>query len=254
MSAPARPRLTRNALRWLVLLGVALAGVLALQAGLPARLREILQAVLDWISHLGGWAPVVFVLVFILLCVLVMPGSPLTFGAGAIFGFWHGAALVSVGATLGATAAFLVSRHLARGWVTRRFGAHPVFRALDQAVASEGWRIVFLTRLAPVFPFFLINHLYGLTRVPLRQYVPATWAGSLPGSTLLVYLGHVARQGAEGGAAKTDWLRWGFFLVTGFATMIYLASVARRQLAERLQADPASSRTPSSSSGVSQIT
>lgn len=236
MSPPARHRLARNPLHWLLFfLGVAVA-LLALRAGLPERLRQVLLGALDWFAQLGAWGPVVFVLVFILLCVCVLPGSPLTFGAGAIFGFWQGALLVSLGATLGATAACLVARHLARGWVTRRFGSHPVFQALDQAVAAEGWRIVFLTRLAPVFPFFLLNHLYGLTRVPLRPYITATWAGSFPGSTLLVYLGYVARRGAEGGAAATDWLRWGFFIVTGIVAMTYLAGVARRQLAQRLPA------------------
>jgi uncharacterized membrane protein YdjX (TVP38/TMEM64 family) len=147
--------------------------------------------------------------------------------------------LVSIGATLGATAACLVSRYLARDWVTRRFGHHPVFLALDRAVAAEGWKIVFLTRLAPVFPFFLLNHVYGLTRVPMRQYIIATWLGIMPGSTLFVYLGWVARQGAQGAATTMDWIKWGFFFVTGVITMIYLARVARRELARWL--GPASS-------------
>lgn len=233
MNRPARPRLSRNSLRWILVLGVALLGFAALRAGLPGGVQRLLKGALDWIEHLGPWAPVVFVLLFVLLCVLVIPGSPLTFGAGAVFGFWQGALLVSLAATLGATAAFLVSRHLGRAWVTRRFGTHPVFLSLDQAVAAEGWRIVFLTRLAPVFPFFLLNHIYGLTRVRLRPYVLATWAGGFPGSTLLVYLGWVARQGAQG-ASSTDWLRWGFFVVTGGAAMVYLAAVARAQLSRRL--------------------
>lgn len=234
MNRVARLAPSRTTWRWLLALaaGTLVAG--AIYAGLPARLQEFLKAALAWLEHLGFWAPVIFVLLYIVLCVVLVPASFLTIGAGAAFGVWKGAVLVSIGATLGATAAFLVSRHLARGWVTRRFGGRPTFIALDRAVAAEGWKIVFLTRLAPVFPFFLMNHLYGLTRVPLRQYVVATWLGIMPGSTLFVYLGWIARQGAQG-ATTMDWVKWGFFFVTGVFTMIYLAKVARRELARCME-------------------
>lgn len=223
--------------RLLVVLAlVVLAGV-ALHYGLPGRAQAFLKGALDWMDGLGMWAPIAFVALYVVACVALVPASILTLGAGAVFGLWKGAVLVFIGATLGATAAFLVSRHAARGWVTRKFGGHPLFAALERAVAAEGWKIVFLTRLAPVFPFFLLNYIYGLTRVSLKQYVVATAVGIIPGSTLFVYLGWVARRGAQG-ATTMDWVKWGFILVTAIIAMVYLGKIARRELSKRLDAKP----------------
>ncbi len=103
----------------------------------------------------------------------MVPGSLLTLGAGAIFGVGWGTAWVSVGSMLGATAAFLIARRGGRARIAQRIEAHPKFVAIDKAVAAEGWRIVFLTRLSPVFPFTLLNYAFGLTHVSLRDYVTA---------------------------------------------------------------------------------
>ncbi|HEY6394767.1 MAG TPA: VTT domain-containing protein, partial [Candidatus Binataceae bacterium] len=80
----------------------------------------ILKSALDWVSRLGPLAPVAFVVIYVLACVLFIPGSILTIGAGVIFGVLWGSIVVSIGATLGATAAFLVGRYFARGWVLHK--------------------------------------------------------------------------------------------------------------------------------------
>jgi len=90
--------------------------------------------------------------------VLFLPGSILTLGAGVVFGVVKGALIVSVSATLGATATFLVGRYVARDAIARKIDGNPRFKAIDQAVAREGWKIVGLTRLSPVFPFNLLNY------------------------------------------------------------------------------------------------
>jgi len=77
---------------------------------------------------------------------------------------------------------------------------------VDEAVAREGWKIVALTRLSPVFPFNLLNYAFGLTNVRVRDYVVASWAGTLPGTILYVYLGSLAgdlTRVATGGAERT---------------------------------------------------
>ena len=66
------------------------------------------------------------------------------------------------------------------------------FAAVDEAVAHEGWKIVALTRLSPLFPFKLLNYAFGLTSVRVRDYVVASWAGTLPGTIVYVYLGSLA--------------------------------------------------------------
>src|SRR5437660_4191126 len=83
-----------------------------------------------------------FILIYILACVLFLPGSLLTLGAGVLFGVMRGAVIVSIASTLGATAAFLVGRLLARDWVAKRIQTKPKFKAIDEAVAVEGWKIV----------------------------------------------------------------------------------------------------------------
>jgi uncharacterized membrane protein YdjX (TVP38/TMEM64 family) len=166
---------------------------------------------LEWIRGLGPLAPIVFIAIYIVACVAFLPGSILTIGAGVIFGVVRGSIYVSIAATLGATAAFLVGRYLARGWVSEKLEGNPKFKAIDQAVGKEGWKIVFLTRLSPVFPFNLLNYAYGLTSVSLRDYVLASWVGMIPGTILYVYIGalsgDVAR--AAGGGRQTNAGRMG---------------------------------------------
>jgi uncharacterized membrane protein YdjX (TVP38/TMEM64 family) len=147
--------------------------------------------------------------------------------------------LVSASSTLGATASFLVGRYLAREWVAGKMRAFPRFAAVDEAVAQEGWKIVGLTRLSPVFPFNLLNYAFGITRVKLRHYVPASWLGMLPGTVLYVYIGSLAGDlatlGAEGRARTPQ--EWAFYVVGLLATAavtIQVTRLARRALDKRV--------------------
>src|SRR5262245_52889203 len=117
--------------------------------GLLSRPQGLLKEAVVWIAQLGVWAPVLYILLYIVACVALVPASVATLAGGAAFGFFWGAIYVLVGATLGSTAAFLVGRHFARDWVVHRLGANPTFAALDRATERDGWKIVFLTRLAP---------------------------------------------------------------------------------------------------------
>ncbi|UPT75631.1 MAG: TVP38/TMEM64 family protein [Elusimicrobiota bacterium] len=110
---------------------------------------------------------VTFVCLYVLACVAFLPISPLTLGAGVLFGVWKGFALVWCGATLGSCASFLLGRYLLREWVEKRAERWPLFGAIRRAVTRQGWKVVFLTRLAPVFPFTFLNYGYGLTRISL---------------------------------------------------------------------------------------
>ena len=140
--------------RWAVLAAVAIAVVAVF---FLFDVRGLLRWTLAWIEGLGAWGPVLFVLIYIVATVLFVPGSALTLGAGALFGVGLGSVLVSLGATLGATAAFLVGRYFARDWVAKKIEGNTAFAAIDRAVAAEGWKIVGLTRLSPAFPFSLLN-------------------------------------------------------------------------------------------------
>lgn len=214
-------------------------GLLAVAVVLAARYFEVtalLAGALEAIARLGPWGPVLFVLLYVAATVFFLPGSVLTLGAGFVFGVGLGAVVVSISATLGATAAFLVARYVARSWVARKIEGDARFRAIDEAVARDGWKIVGLLRLSPVVPFNLLNYAFGLTRVSLRDFVLASWIGMMPGGLMYVYLGSIAGQLA--GAARpprtpVEWAFYGVGLVATVAATIYVTRVARRALARR---------------------
>ena len=200
------------------------------------RAQDFLKAALDWVGALGPWGPVIFVGIYIVATVVLLPGSVLTLGAGAVFGLVRGVAIVSLASTLAATAAFLIGRHLAREAVARRIAGHDKFAAMDRAVAAEGWKIVLLTRLSPVFPFTLLNYAFGLTRVKLLHYVLASWIGMLPGTVMYVYLGSLAHVGA-GPRSRTpgEWALYAVGLVATIAVTVFVTRIARKALASRVQ-------------------
>ena len=220
-----------------LLLGAAL---LAIVLGRYAHIQDGLRGLLSWMEGLGSGAPPTFMLIYTLACILFIPGFILTLGAGVLFGVVWGSLYVSVAATLGATAAFLIGRTLARGWVSRRMEGNARFVAIDEGVAQEGWKIVLLTRLSPVFPFNLLNYVYGLTRVSLKHYFLASWLGMLPGTIMYVYLGSlVGNLAALGGGIErahtpAEWAFYGVGLAATVAVALYAARVARRALKDRI--------------------
>ena len=231
-------------LRIVLLAAIVLGLLLAAHA---FNVRQAFRDALAWIAAAGPAGPLIFFGIYVTACVFMLPASILTLGAGALFGIVNGTLLVSLSSTIGATAAFLVGRYLARGMVTRRVAGNPTFAALDEAVAGEGWKIVGLTRLSPVFPFNLLNYAFGLTRVSLRDYVLASWIGMLPGTVLYVYLGSLAGSLAElelgaqaGGRARTpaEWALYGLGLVATVAVTVVVTRIARRALARRLPTPP----------------
>ena len=199
------------------------------------HIQDLLKPVLAWLAKLGPWGPVLFVAVYIVAAVLFVPGSVLTLGAGAVFGLWFGSVCVSVGATLGATCAFLIGRYFARETIARKIEGNEKFAAIDKAVADEGWKIVFLTRLSPVFPFTLLNYAFGLTRVKLGQYVLASWIGMMPGTVMYVYLGSLAQLGAAPQHRTTgEWVLYSVGLLAAIVVTVFVTRLARRALERRI--------------------
>src|SRR6267378_807607 len=218
--------------RWVL---YATAGVALVLAFKYFHVQDLLKSALDWIGKLGPWGPVIFAGIYIVATVFFIPGSVLTLGAGAVFGVGLGSVCVSISATLGATAAFLVGRYLARDAIARKIGKNEKFAAIDRAVADEGWKIVFLTRLSPVFPFTLLNYVFGLTRVKLSQYVLASWLGMIPGTVMYVYLGSLVNVGAGHRQRTTgEWGLYGAGLLATVTVTVFVTRVARKALANKI--------------------
>lgn len=227
----------------------AVAVLVLVAIGVASRFIDIqgmLRDTLGRVEELGWLGAGIFVLLYIGACVFLVPGSVLSLGAGAIYGLARGFALVSVASTLGATAAFLVGRYVARGWVAKKVEGNAKFKAIDDAVAGEGWKIVGLTRLSPVFPFNLLNYAYGLTRVSLRDYVLASWIGMMPGTVLFVYIGSLAGNiatidtAAAGGDSPGKIVMQGVGLLATLVVTVYITRIARRALDAHVETDEAS--------------
>ncbi|MCB0322331.1 MAG: TVP38/TMEM64 family protein [Bdellovibrionales bacterium] len=200
--------------------------------------RATLHNRLTQIAELGAVGAVFFVVLYIGATVAFLPGSILTLGAGAVYGLFQGFILVSFASTVGAALAFLVGRYAARSLVERLLTRYQSLGALDAAVAQNGFLLVLLTRLSPVFPFNVLNYFYGLTNVGFWTYVSASWIGMVPGTLLYVYLGSIA-----GTLARTDaprertTIEWVFYLLGLAATAvvtIYSANLARRAIRTQL--------------------
>jgi uncharacterized membrane protein YdjX (TVP38/TMEM64 family) len=146
-----------------------------------------------------------------------------------------GSIYVFIGATLGAIAAFLAGRYVAREWVAQKIEENPKFRAIDRAVGREGFKIVLLTRLSPIFPFNLLNYAYGVTGVSLKDYAIAS-VGMIPGTIMYVYIGSLAGSiatiGTETSGANPI-AQWAIRIVGFIATVavtVYVTKIARKAL------------------------
>jgi uncharacterized membrane protein YdjX (TVP38/TMEM64 family) len=178
------------------------------------------------IHDLGFWAPLGHIVLFALATTLFVPGVIFGLAGGALFGPLWGAVLNLAGASLGATAAFLVARYVAADWVRRRAGV----------------------RLVPLFPFNLTNYALGLTRISLKHYVLATLVCMVPGTVAYTWLGHAGREAAAGNTAA---IRYGLIALALLAAIAFLPRLVRRlrrqeqprwievdELATRLQESP----------------
>lgn len=207
-----------------ILIGlVVVVGLVVLFQTLPVA--EWLTSFQDYVRDLGPAGYVLYAAAYAVCVVLFVPASVLTLGAGAIYGVTTGVAIVLVGASVGATLSFLLARTLMRERVEKMTEGNAKFSALDRAIAKEGAKIVFLVRLAPVFPFTYINYAFGLTGISTAGYVIATIVGMIPGTFAYVYLGTAAAGAATAGDA--DSARTIVQIVGAVAALVVTIFVAR---------------------------
>ena len=217
-----------------ILLVIALV-LLTVAAGRIFPLTDWLRAFTHWVQGAGWLGIGAFAMLYVLITVLGLPALPLTLAAGVVYGPLGGTLLVSPASVLGASLAFLLGRTLLRGWVRTKIEGNAKFQALDQAVGSEGWRLVALLRLSPVFPFSLLNYGLGATGIGFGSYVLASWLAMLPGTFLYVSAG-AAAGAAAGLSAKQGVPSWMLYLGLAATVLVTLriTLIARRALAKAL--------------------
>lgn len=228
---------SRSSVIRLIIIIAVVAALIVL--GIVFDLARYLREALEFIEGLGAVGVVIFVGLYILTAVLLIPGSILTLGAGAVYGVILGTVYVSVASTLAATVAFLIGRYALRDWVGRKLASSDRLRAVDDAIGREGGKIVFLLRLSPLFPYSASNYIYSLTKVKLGHYVLASWAGMLPGTIMYVYLGSLANTVAtvaSEGRERTlgEWVLYGVGLLATVAVTLYVTRLARRAIKTRV--------------------
>ena len=196
-------------------------------------LGEKLGALRDWLITLGPWGPLVFLLIYIVGVVAALPGAAITIAAGALFGSVLGVILVNIGATVGASLAFLIARYFARDAVVNWLSKSDKFQKLDHLTEEHGAVIVALTRLVPIFPFNLLNYGFGLTKVPFWTYVFWSWLCTLPGTILFVVGADVVTKALMQG--RVPWVLVGAFVVALMLLIILVQSAKRKLRLKELQ-------------------
>lgn len=187
-------------------------------------IEKILKDFLIWIKRdLGPWGPLVLALAYIPLTVLAVPASILTLGGGYLFGLPVGFIADSVGATIGATSAFILGRTIGRSYVLSKLKNYPKFQAVAIAIQGSGFKIVLLLRLVPLLPFNMLNYLLSVTPVPIGVYMLASWLGMMPITLALVYVGTTLKDLSDvthgwNEVSKTRWI----FIATGFVVSVIL--------------------------------
>jgi uncharacterized membrane protein YdjX (TVP38/TMEM64 family) len=180
-SAPPKPSIIRL-LVFVMLLGAIIFTVRYFQLDQYLEKERLRQVV----SGYGTLGPVIYTLIWVAAPPLFLPGLPIGLAGGILFGPFWGVVYTIFGATIGATLAFLVARYLARDWVAAKL-AGTKLAVLDDKVGQQGWKVVTLTRLVPLFPYNLLNYAFGLTKISLTAYVLTTFLFMLPMTIAIIY-------------------------------------------------------------------
>ncbi|XP_062086107.1 uncharacterized protein LOC133792206 [Humulus lupulus] len=223
----------RFALLFLLLAAIATACIF-----LP--IEKILKDFLIWVKQdLGPWGPIVLAIAYIPLTILAVPASILTLGGGYLFGLPLGFVADSIGATIGATAAFILGRTIGRSYVISKLKNYPKFEAVAIAIQRSGFKIVLLLRLVPLLPFNMLNYLLSVTPVRIEEYVMATWLGMMPITFTLVYIGTTLKDLSDvthgwNELSTSNWVFIGLGFCISIIILVCITKVAKASLDKAL--------------------
>ena len=219
-----------------------IAGLLVAVLFLTAWLfRDVIGARLgefqDWVKDAGPVGFLAYILVYVIATVFLAPAWILTVGAGVIYPLPQAVALASAASTLAAACSFILARSFLRRTVEKKISANETFAAIDKAIAEQGWKIVLLIRLSPMFPYNLLNYALGLTRVRFIHYVLASWIGMFPGTFMYVYLGSLGNFFADDrDKSLVERIFFWAGLAATIAVSVWVARIARNALKTRIPA------------------
>jgi len=222
---------------YIQLIGLVLIAVSFAVASQFFPIAEWIAQVQQKIMHLGGWSAICYLLLYACCNVLLLPGGLLSLGGGFFFGLWWGFFIVLVGNVTGAAISFVISRWIGRRWLRRKLLRNSTLEALEPAVEREGWKIILLSQLHPLFPTSLLNYLYGLTTVRFRTCILWVAIGQAPGLFLYAYIGTLGQLGLNLMRGKSHprvieyWI-WGGGLLLSAIILALLGRISLRLLQE----------------------
>lgn len=188
------------------------------------------------INSAGVWAAPLFVVSYILSCLLFFPSGVMTFASGALFPLPVAILLSLIGTAVGSTTALILGRYVLRGPIHSRASKNKTFQKLDHAIHREGWKLILLARLAPVFPFSIGNYLFGASKVPVWIYALTAFVGTIPSASVFALAGHMAGnpQNISGPHARTpqEWALLGIGIAATVVLSWYLKRFFERVLKE----------------------
>jgi uncharacterized membrane protein YdjX (TVP38/TMEM64 family) len=177
-------------------------------------LHQWIDALQGWFVGRGAWGVAIFALILFVMTFLPAPDWPLPIAAGYVYGVWA-FPLTFLSIAIASAIAFLIARYLARDRIRAFLSRRPKYRAVDKAVAKDGWKVALLLRLSPIVPFNLQNYALGVTAIPFWQYIGSTLIGIIPGIAVYVYFGIFGK----GLGHDTSWLDWALLAIGTLATI-----------------------------------
>lgn len=213
-------------IKWVIYLAI-LVGVVVLYKQLPIDTWVTNFRV--WVEDQGPLGWIICIVTYALAAFFLIPGSILTLTMGLAYGLW-GFVIVVIGATIGAGLSFLASRYLLSDYIHGKFGEKPIFKALNEAIKEEGWKVVGLMRFSPAVPFSLQNWLFGVTQVGFIPYILATFFGIMPGSLLYVWAASVGGEAASG--ADTSVAQYALYAIGIVATLAVTIIIGKKAKAK----------------------
>jgi uncharacterized membrane protein YdjX (TVP38/TMEM64 family) len=199
-----------------------------------AALDQVAQVVED----MGPLGPVYFGVAYVIAEVLAIPAIPLTASAGYLFGPVEGTGIVLFSASTAAAISFIIGRTLLRDYVESVLKEYPKFAKIDRAIGKEGFKLMLLLRLSPIFPFALSNYLYGASSINFGAFFWGTLLGFAPGTVAYVYTGFIGKAFTDGGDSTYPWFVYAGGLAV-FAGFLKVAADTASRVIEEMEDDDA---------------
>lgn len=180
------------------------------------------EKITQLIDSMGKYGPLVYILIYILVTLTGVSALPLTIVGGLVFGAFFGIIYTAIGAGIGLSLAFLIARYIARDYIKDKFSGKEVYIKIDEGVKKQGWFILAVTRLIPIFPFGIQNYIYGLTSMGFFKYSILSTIFILPGTSVYVLLaGAIASGDLKKGIKMSILASLIFFVLTVITKLIY---------------------------------